>query len=112
MLDEETHDKSCILIIDDEPFNIALLKKILLFHGYNNVHGVSDSRLALSVFKELLPDIVLLDLRMPYMDGFEVLTELMAFSQETFVPVLVLSAVQEPESRIKALQMGAHDFVN
>lgn len=111
MLFRDTHANACILIIDDEPLNIKLLAKILQASGYRIIHGISDSREALSVYQEVNPDLVLLDLRMPHKDGYQVLEELMAVSQDVFVPVLILSAVQEQSARVKALEMGAHDFI-
>src|SRR5437868_14590626 len=95
---------STILIVDDEWPNIHLLKRFLGEAGFVNLHTTTDSRLALGMYRELHPDLVLLDISMPFLDGFEVMKQ---FSKECeadeFIPVLVLTADITPETRRKAL---------
>lgn len=103
---------SAILIVDDEPGNIHLLEKILGRDGYTRVVSTTDSREALPLFREHTPDLVLLDLSMPHMDGFEVLEALASeVNEDEYVPVLILSGNTDPASEARALRAGANDFV-
>jgi PleD family two-component response regulator len=101
-----------ILAIDDEEANVLLLRSILQREGYTDVHCLSDSRTALSSYIDLQPDLVLLDLMMPEVDGFQLLE---AFSRhdspEEYRPVLVLTADTTLQAKRRALALGAKDFV-
>lgn len=104
---------SCrVLAIDDEEANVLLLRNILQREGYQDVHCLTDSSKALQAYIELQPDLVLLDLMMPEVDGFQLLE---AFSRhdsvDEFRPVLVLTADTTIQARRKALALGAKDFV-
>ncbi len=101
-----------ILIVDDNSDNIFLLGRILLEGGYTNIESVQDPRQALSMFTTFGPDIVLLDLKMPEMDGFDVMEQLQAqMADESPVPIVVLTADLNPESRRRALSRGAKEFL-
>ncbi len=65
-----------ILIIDDESGNIAILERVLKGRGFKNIKSISDSRLAVTTYKDYCPDLVLLDLNMPHVNGFEVINQL------------------------------------
>ena len=101
-----------ILVIDDEEANVMLLRSILQREGYTDIHCLTQSRDALSTYIDLEPDLVLLDLMMPEVDGFQLLE---AFSRhdaaDEFRPVLVLTADTTIQARRKALALGAKDFV-
>jgi len=84
-----------ILIVDDQPSNVLLLEGILQEEDYSAYRSITDSRQALPVFLEYRPDLILLDLQMPYLDGFEVMKQLREqTSPEAFLPILVLTADQ------------------
>ena len=100
-----------ILIVDDEPVNVALLEEILIENEYMRLESVIDSRQALDVFRRFQPDIVLLDLMMPPPDGFAILERLRAETQETFLPIVILTADTNEESKRRALEAGATDFL-
>jgi putative two-component system response regulator len=100
-----------ILIIDDEPANIALLEDILDNEGYTNFKSTHDSRKALALYQEIRPDLVLLDLNMPYMDGFQVMEQLREFEKESYAPILVLTAQSNRNTRLRALAAGARDYI-
>lgn len=103
---------SRILIIDDQPANVALLEGILEEQDFNCYLSVMDSREALSVFLQYLPDLILLDLQMPFLDGFEVMKQLRAcIAPDDFLPILVLTADITPEAKRRALTEGALDFL-
>ena len=100
-----------ILIVDDQLVNVRLLEKILKQAGYVNIYSTLDSREALSMFKQYDIDALLLDIRMPNLDGFQVMDLLKQELTEDYLPILVLTAELTPETRAKALGGGAKDFL-
>lgn len=101
-----------ILIVDDEPVNVALLEDMLRTSGYHRIQSVVDSRTALDVCAAFDPDLVLLDLMMPHVDGFTILESLRAGEGiETFLPVVVLTVDVNEETKLRALAAGATDFL-
>jgi signal transduction histidine kinase len=100
-----------ILIVDDEPANVRLLERTLMNAGYREVSSTTDSRRVLPLYREVLPDLLLLDLMMPHLDGVGVLQQLTTEVGNAFVPVLVLTADATPEPKRRALAAGAHDFL-
>jgi DNA-binding response OmpR family regulator len=105
------YSKMKILVIDDEPANVALLKDMLSEGGYSRVKSITDSRLALGTCQIFEPDLVLLDLMMPHVDGFTILESLRAKSRETFFPIIVLTADANENTKLRALRAGATDFL-
>jgi putative two-component system response regulator len=100
-----------ILIIDDEEGNIRVLERLLRGANFLNIKSISDSRLAVETYHSYQPDLIILDLKMPNMDGFEVMGELKKINVETYIPILVLTAQREHSTRLKALESGAKDFL-
>ena len=83
---------ACIMIIDDEPRNIQLLRRILASAGVTRVHAVEDPREAVATFLEVRPDLVALDFHMPYLDGLAVLEHLSPLiGLDEFLPILMLT---------------------
>jgi DNA-binding response OmpR family regulator len=110
--DDSAHlAKMKILVIDDEPVNVALLDDILAENGYAHVHSVLDSQLALETCKSFQPDLVLLDLMMPPPDGFAILESLRTEGDENFLPIVVLTADTSEDAKRRALDAGATDFL-
>ncbi len=103
--------KMKVLVIDDEPVNVALLLEILIENGYTRLESVTDSKLALNTCKNFQPDLILLDLMMPPPDGFAILDSLRTESDESFLPVVVLTADTNEETKRRALGAGATDFL-
>ncbi len=103
--------KAKILIIDDEPANVTLVERMLKKNGFHNLRSTTDSREAVAIYKECAPDLVLLDLAMPYIDGFQIMEELNKIAGNSYVPVLVLTAQSDPRTRLRALSSGAKDFL-
>lgn len=101
-----------ILIIDDQETNVRLLERILRRAGFGTFATTMDSRLAMSLYLQFRPDIVLLDLRMVPVDGFEILKQLQArIPLDGSAPVLVTSADASDAVRRRALSLGASDIV-
>ncbi len=102
---------SNILVVDDEKANVILLEKTLEAHGYQHIVGIQDPRLIMSLLQEREFDLILLDLNMPYLNGFDVIKQLNESTLTQVPPILVLTAQSSQEFRIKALTMGARDYV-
>ena len=103
---------SQILIIDDQEANVRVLEGLLKRAGHTNVRSTTDSRKALSLFADCRPDLILLDLHMPHLDGFQIMDELRPLIPEAaYLPILVLTADITPDAKQKALGMGAKDFL-
>jgi putative two-component system response regulator len=101
-----------ILVVDDERVNVVLLERILEQDGYRNVKSTTDSYQAATLYDEFEPDLVLLDLHMPGLDGFAVMEQLAGrISGDSFLPILILTADIRPEVKRRALSAGAKDFV-
>jgi DNA-binding response OmpR family regulator len=103
--------KMKVLAIDDEPANVALLEAMLLEGGYTRVKTITDSRLAMEACLSFDPDIILLDLMMPNVDGFSILESVREAAAETFLPVIVLTADANEQTKLRALRAGATDFL-
>ena len=103
---------SRILIVDDEHTNVDQLEQLLQLKGFTNIKGTTDPRKVEGLLEDYKPDIILLDLQMPYIDGFEIL-ELLGkeCTESEFIPVIVLTADVTRESRERALSLGAGDFL-
>src|SRR5688572_6178149 len=107
-----TPDGAKILLVDDEPANVLLMERLLQGAGYRHLVSTTDSRRVLGLFREFAPDLILLDLMMPHLDGIAVLGQLATeVPADTYLPVLVLTADATLEARRKALAAGAHDFL-
>ncbi len=109
----EARQKSRILIVDDEPSNIRVLSRSLSRAGYANFQTTTDSREVVALQASFAPDLIVLDLGMPHMNGFDVLNALSkARNGETGAPVLVVTGHEDREVRRKCLEHGASDFLS
>jgi putative two-component system response regulator len=96
-----------LLLIDDEEANLDLLEGLLLAEGYQRINRVADSREALASFEKLQPDLVLLDLHMPHLTGYDVLDQIRQRGDRSdYRPVLVLTADVTSSARDRALSRG------
>jgi len=101
-----------ILIVDDQEATTRLLEELLRRGGYTGLRSTTDPRTVPALFAEFQPDLILLDLRMPGLDGFGVMETLKPLiPPETYVPVLVLTADITSEAKQRALASGAKDFL-
>ena len=101
-----------IVVVDDDAATVALMSELLTRAGVSEVHGVTDAREALSVIREVDADLVLLDLRMPHLNGYEILARLRdGEAADVFRPVLVMTGDASPEARAQALALEATDVL-
>lgn len=101
-----------ILIVDDEPANVRLLERLLQKAGYEHVYSTTDSTDVKVLYPQIEPDLILLDLHMPVLDGFAIMRYLAAvIATDDYRPVLVLTADVTPTIKHRALEGGAQDFL-
>ncbi len=101
-----------ILIIDDEPNNVDLLRRLLERTGFSRIESTNDSREAVDLYLTFRPDLILLDLHMPHRDGLEVMDALNQIAEASYLPILMLTGDDTPEAKREALSRGAKDFLN
>ena len=105
-----TLEEMRIAIVDDEPQIIALVRKYLKDAGYKNFVTTDDASLALSMIKAESPDLVLLDIRMPKINGLEILKSMRADYHLSAIPVLIFTSATDIETRVESLRLGANDY--
>jgi len=104
--------ESTILVVDDKPANVMLLEQLLEEEGYDNVLSTTDPRDVVELYQNRSIDMILLDIRMPFMDGIEVMKALKdVIGDDDYLPILVLTAQTDMETRQNALAAGARDFL-
>ncbi len=111
-MQREIVQNSNILIVDDQAPNIELLVRILRHYGFQYLHTFTDPRRVAPLFQEIRPDLVMLDLRMPHLDGLSLFKQLRSQIPEgTYLPFLILTADQSDRAKKDALSLGAKDFL-
>ena len=103
---------STIMLVDDEPVMLEIFQALLEEEGYQHFIAVEDSTQAIDQLISSNPDILLLDLDMPEVDGFEVLKRLRMLDDFKHLQVIILTASEDPDSKLKALELGATDFLS
>ncbi len=101
--------KASILIVDDQEANVQLLEQMLIEAGYLSISTTMDPTAVFELHKKNQYDLILLDLQMPVMDGFQVMEGLKKLEVDRYLPVLVITA--QPDHKLRALSAGAKDFV-
>ncbi len=99
-----------ILIVDDQEANVLLLEQMLSSAGYVSITSTMDPGKVCELYRKNRYDLILLDLQMPGMDGFQVMEDLKAIETDSYVPVLVITA--QPAHKLRALEAGAKDFIS
>jgi diguanylate cyclase (GGDEF)-like protein len=100
-----------VLLVDDEPVNLALIKRRLEWEDYE-VHTAADGREAVARARELIPDLVILDVMMPVMDGLQACRLLKDDPATRDIPVIFLSALDDMETKVRGLALGANDYIS
>jgi response regulator RpfG family c-di-GMP phosphodiesterase len=109
---DRTLAEAHVLVVDDEASIVRLFVRALQSAGYSQVHGTTDSSEVLALLDSFSPDLVVMDLNMPGLDGFAVLQEISGrLSQDTFLPVLTVSGMSDPEAKERAFRAGAKDYL-
>lgn len=106
-----------ILIVDDLESNVDVLKGLLEIEGYSQIMSTTDPRKVTSLVNSFDPELILLDLMMPHLSGFEVMDLLreqkkLSLTPNKFLPIMILTADITPEAKHKALKLGAKDFLS
>jgi len=107
---DQPENKGNILLVDDIPENLQLLNNLLVNLGYN-VRSVTSGRMALKTVKVKQPDIILLDIKMPEMDGYQVCRQLKADEDLKNIPIIFLSALDDVFDKVTAFQSGGVDYI-
>ncbi len=100
----------CILVVDDEPDNLILLEELLVLEGYTTI-SANNGKEALQVASQSLPDLILLDVMMPEIDGFEVCQWLRNHPQLKTIPIIFLTALDDEKSKLKGLELMGDDYI-
>jgi len=99
-----------IVVADDDPIVVRFLTSVFQSEGFE-VRGAEDGERALQMIRENRPDIVILDLVMPFMDGFEVCRQVRQSAETSQLPVIILSMRDKEQDALRAFEMGANDYV-
>lgn len=102
--------ENIILLVDDNPVNVELLEEVLVANGYGVVTALSGAE-AIEKAKTHKPDLVVLDIAMPDMDGFEVMGILSSDDSTRDIPVIFVTALNDSEDMMRGLSMGAVDYI-
>ncbi|AWJ91659.1 hybrid sensor histidine kinase/response regulator (plasmid) [Azospirillum baldaniorum] len=102
---------AAILIVDDNASNVDLVRDILTHEGYTAVRGETDPRRVPALCEAQRFDLLLIDIRMPHMSGFDLMERVNTLYSDDYVPILVLTAHTDQETRRRSLEMGANDFL-
>ncbi|MGI9285994.1 MAG: GGDEF/EAL domain-containing response regulator [Pseudomonadales bacterium] len=108
----EQHTNATIMMVDDEPLTMEMVQIFLEDAGYSNFVLVEKSPLAMETIARKQPDVVLLDLNMPEVSGFEILSAIRAKEALKYLPVIVLTSSTDAETKLQALELGATDFLS
>jgi adenylate cyclase len=103
-------DRGNILVVDDTPANVRILTDALVKHGYEICSAMSGER-ALEIVQDFVPDLILLDVMMPEMDGYTVCQRLKERPETHDIPVMFLSAIDNPSDKVRAFQVGGIDYI-
>ena len=111
-MSDEPLKRELILIVDDEPANLKLLDKLLASQGYDNRALVQDPREVVDRYLETRPSLILLDINMPQLDGYQVMMQLKALNDPLLPPIIILTAQQGRDTLLKAFAAGARDVIS
>lgn len=100
-----------ILVVDDQEANVRLLQKVLRNGGYADVLATTEPQRALEMCVSNEPDVILLDLHMPKMDGYALLAQLRRSFPSAYLPIVILTADSQQEAKLRALSLGASEFL-
>lgn len=102
-------NKKCILAVDDAAFILSRIEDVLGKHY--DVIAMSSGARAMKYLKENKPDLILLDIRMPVRDGFDILRDIRTMEERADIPVIMLTAMEDKQSVMKCIELGIRDYV-
>ena len=102
---------ACVMIVDDECINIEIVQSYLEEEGFCNFVTTDDSQSAIEVIRKQRPDLILLDIKMPIVSGLDILKEMRSDEELRLIPVVILTASNDSETKLQALRLGATDFL-
>lgn len=102
---------SRLMIVDDDPAFLTLLVELLSHAGFHSITDVSDPRDAINLYQNNNYDLILLDIKMPFLDGFEVMEQFKKTNKQSTTPILALTGLGEKQLKVRALREGAQDFL-
>src|SRR5205085_10066619 len=105
---EEMKQKINILVVEDEPVTLALITRRLEAEGYD-VTTAEEGEQAIVKIRERIPDLVILDIMLPVLDGLQTLRFIKEHKPTVNIPVIILSALDDTETKVRALELGAND---
>ena len=103
---------AAIMMVDDEPIMLEVIQALLEDAGYRNFIAVERSSQSIDMIMQTNPDLLLLNLDMPEINGYEILSEVRSNTDYEHLPVIILTASTEPEDKLKALELGVTDFLS
>ncbi|MCT7986164.1 PleD family two-component system response regulator [Laspinema sp. A4] len=106
----DTPGKGNILLVDDTPDNLRVLSSILTKHGYH-LRKALNGEMAITAAHALIPDLILMDINMPYMNGYEVCTALKQSEKTQNIPIIFISVLDDVLDKVKAFQVGGIDYI-
>ena len=110
---EEIVEEARILIVDDEEAGARVMERMLAKAGYTRITSTTDPRRVATLYREINPDLIILDLMMPHLNGYQVMDLLSEeIGPETYLPILVITADLDNATRLRSLLAGAKDFLN
>ncbi len=102
---------SKILVVDDEKDICNLITMTLNSNGFNNIRSINDGESAINIAKEWMPDLILLDLMLPKIDGLTVCRELKSYKETSKIPIIMITAKNEESDIVLGLELGANDYI-
>jgi diguanylate cyclase len=102
---------STVMMVDDDAFTLDVIREFLGDAGYHNIVAISDPTEAVRKIRQVQPDVVMLDLLMPQVSGFDILRQMRADDELRYTPVIMLTAASDAETKLEALELGAADFL-
>ena len=107
---EHNTKKKVILLVDDEPGVVSLIGDYLTMRGYS-IYAAHDGKEGLKMAKRIMPDLIILDIMMPHMDGYEVLERLKKDENTVSIPVIMLSAKASDKDKLKAMELYSEIYI-
>ncbi len=111
MISEQELHAATILVVDDEPMTAKFLEELLKHAGYKNTRSTTQPSQAFSLYRDLKPDLILVDLVVPVINGYQVIEQLKASDPKAYFPVLVITGQKDQGILMQTFELGAKDYL-